>query len=108
MNNESNIERTVMQRVRIIRVLRFFISNGVFAVLVFAVTLWGIGREVWVARVLENAPANFADLFIFYLSAFIHTDIVVQMLFVLSFVSIIYLARETARAISSSFVPVLS
>lgn len=108
MNNASNIERTVMRRVRIIRVLRFFISNRAFAVLVFAVALWGIGREVWVARVLENAPTNLVDLLRFYLIAFIHTDIIVQTLFVLSFVSVIYLARETGRAVSSSFVPATS
>jgi len=108
MNNASNIERTVMRRVRIIRVSRFFISNRAFVALVFAIALWGIGREVWVARVLENAPTNLVDLSRFYLIAFIHTDIIVQMLFVLSFVSIIYLARETARAVSSSFIPAIS
>ena len=101
MDNRSDIERVVMRRIRIIRALRMILSFDALVALVFVVALWGIGREVWVARVLENAPRDAAALPKFYLDAFEHTRPVVQALALLTLVSLIYLARETARAISS-------
>ena len=101
MNDQSPIERVVMRRVRRIRALRPIVSSGALAALVFTGALWGIGREVWVARVLENAPRDAAALPKFYLDAFEHTRPVVQALALLTLVSLIYLARETAHAISS-------
>jgi len=68
--------------------------------LVFILALWGIGREVWVARVLQNAPANFFDLPRFYFSAFMHTHLVVQILILLTLFSLLYVAREVARALA--------
>ena len=96
---QSNIERIVMQRVHLIRALRFAVSSGVFSMLISALALWGIGREVWVGHVLQNAPANPLDLPKFYLLAFDHTRLVVQMLIVLIFVCLVFLAREIVRAI---------
>ena len=101
MNNQSNIERIVMRRVYIIRVFRPFISLETLAVLALAAALWGIGSEVWVAQVFQNAPADFINLPNFYVAAFSHTHIVVQALLVLTLISLVYLARETARSISS-------
>jgi hypothetical protein len=100
MNDISNIERIVMQRVHLIRALRFAISSSAFSTLVSAFALWGIGREVWVARVLQNAPRNPLDLPQFYLSAFLHTHFIVQVLTLLIAVSVIYLAREIYRAVA--------
>src|ERR1035437_9666718 len=104
MNNETNIERIVMRRVRLIRVLRLVISTAVLAALTFVAALWGIGREVWVARVFENAPRNFADLPNFYIAAFLHTHFIVQVLTVLTLGSLLYLVVELARLISDFFV----
>ena len=100
MNNETSIERIVMRRVRLIRILRLAISTVVLAVLTFIAALWGIGREVWVARVLENAPRDFASLPNFYISAFLHTHLIVQVLTVLTLGSFLYLLVELARLIS--------
>jgi hypothetical protein len=101
MTNEStNIERIVMQRVHLIRALRFAISGGVFSTLISMLALWGLGREVWVAHVLQNAPANILDIPRFYFAAFIHTRLVVQALIVLITASFIFLVREIARAVS--------
>jgi hypothetical protein len=97
MNNQSNIERVVMRRVHIIRVLRLIVSNGALAALVCTIALWGIGREVWVARVFQNAPSNLANLPNFYLAAFGHTHLIVQALTLLTLASLVYLAREIAR-----------
>ncbi len=103
MNDQSSIERIVMRRVRRIHALRPIISSGAFAALVFVAALWGIGREVWVARVLENAPHNVTMLPQFYLAAFDHTRLIVQALTLLTLASLIYLARETARGLSVVF-----
>ena len=101
MTSQSNIERVVMRRLAIIRAVRPFFSSGAMAVCVFLVALYAIGREVWVARVLENAPTDVASIPQFYLAAFAHTDFIVQVLTVLTLVSLIYLAREAARGITS-------
>jgi hypothetical protein len=107
MNNHSPIEQVVMRRVRLIRILGLIISTAVLAVLTLVLALWGIGQEVWVARVFQNAPADITDLPRFYLAAFNHTRLVVQILALLTFISFLYLLRATARALSSFFTPKL-
>lgn len=104
MNNmnstQSNIERIVMQRVHLIHALRFAVSSGVFSTLVSLLALWGIGREVWVAHVLQNAPKDILNLPQFYVAAFLHTHFVVQVLVVLTLAALLFVAREIARALS--------
>ncbi|MDE2173107.1 MAG: hypothetical protein KGJ31_00685 [Patescibacteria group bacterium] len=104
MNKQSNIERTVMRRVKSIRVLQPLLSGNTLAAFVFVAALWGIGREVWVARVFANAPHDLKALPQFYLAAFDHTRLVVQALTLLTLASLITLARETARTVSSVLV----
>ena len=99
-DTQSNIERIVMQRVHLIRALRFAISSGVLSALVSLLALWGIGREVWVGRVLQNAPASPPALLQFYLAAFLHTRSIVQVLVLLVIASLLYVAYEIARAIA--------
>lgn len=97
---QSNIERIVMQRVYLIRALRFAISSGALSVVVSLLALWGIGREVWVGRVLQNAPSNPFDSIRFYLTAFVHTNLLVQVLILLALATLLYVVREVARALS--------
>lgn len=106
MTNPSDIERIVMRRVRLIRILTFVISTVMFAALTAAATLWGIGKEVWIARVLQNMPAagNPEQFIAFWVSAFIHTRLLVQVLLVLTVSSFLFLLAETARFIAGSFV----
>lgn len=112
MNNDmtdmqTNIERVVMRRVHLIRVLRVIISGGVFALLFATLMLWGIGREVWVARVFENMPHT-GDLFSsvsFWSAAFTHTRLTVQILVVLTLASFLYFVREVIRLLIGFFVP---
>lgn len=101
MNEQSNIERAVMRRVHLIRILGLIISTITFAVITLVLALWGIGKEVWVARVFQNAPADITNLPNFFISAFGNTRFIVQILALLTFASFIYLARATIRAISS-------
>lgn len=105
MTDQTNIERIVMRRILLIRILRLVISTAVLATLTAFAALWGIGKEVWVARIFENAPPNIGDLPNFYLAAFMHTHIVVQVLTLLTFVSLVYLAWEVVRLIVHTFAP---
>lgn len=101
MTNPSDLERVVMRRVRLIRILGLIISTAVFAGLTFGAALWGIGREVWVARVFQNAPADVAHLPGFFLAAFLQTRLVVQVLALLTFASLLFLVREVVRVLVS-------
>ena len=105
MDNKTDIERIVMRRVHLIRILKLIISTVAFAALASIAALWGIGREVWVARIFENAPSDPGRLFTFYLSAFTHTHLIVQALVVLTFVSLSFLVRETIRLIKNLSTP---
>jgi len=102
---QTNIEKNVMRRVHLMRLLGLIISTVVLALITLTLALWGIGRQVWVARVFENAPDDFTDLPRFYLAAFNHTRLIVQALAVLTFVSFIYIARSTYRALVDFFTP---
>jgi hypothetical protein len=97
-DTQTNIERIVMQRVHLIRALRFAVSGGVFSMLVSLLALWGIGREVWVAHVLQNAPKDPFDVPRFYLEACAHTRLIVQALVVLTIAALVFVAREIVRA----------
>ena len=110
MNNtmtdtHPDIERIVMRRVHLIRILQLVISTLVFAVLTAIAALWGIGREVWVARIFENAPTDPVKLFAFWFSAFTHTRFIVQALIVLTLVSLAFLIREVVRLARNLLAP---
>lgn len=108
MNNQSNIEHIVMRRVRLIRFLALVISTGTFAALTFIAALWDIGKEVWVARIFENAPSAIGDLPAFYVAAFLHTHLIVQILSALTLLSLILLVREAIRLIAGFFTSISS
>ena len=99
IDSPSEIERIVMQRVHLIRALRVILSSGALSILISLLALYGLGREVWIAHVLQNAPTNLFNLPSFYLAAFGHTRLIVQVLVVLMFASLLYVAREIARAL---------
>lgn len=100
MNPNSSISNTVMKRVRRIHTMRLLAAPTASAGLL-ALALWGIGREVWVAKVFENMP-SFADApgaVAFVASAFTHTDLSVQVLSIVALAALIWLARECARGL---------
>ena len=106
MTDQSSIERTVMHRVQRMYILRYVFSGVTASCLLLLLTLYGIGRAVWVARVFENAPQDFAAALQFYLAAFSQTELIVQALTLLTLLSAFYLARATARIIASALNPV--
>ncbi len=103
IHNQSPIELRVMRRIRLIRLLGLIISTVTLAVLTLVLALWGIGKEVWVARVFQNAPADITQVPNFFLNAFGHARLIVQLLSIITFCAFLYLARATIRAISSVF-----
>lgn len=107
MNNEqSNIERIVMRRVHRIAFLRPLISGGALSLVLLAAALWGIGRFVWVSRVIENMPqGDMAALAQFLFSAFSYADFMVQALTLVVAFAVIHLARALARALAAPILP---
>jgi hypothetical protein len=105
MTNPSAIEKVVMRRVRTIAILRPFVSGAAFATLLALLALWGIGREVWVAKVFANGPRDFVGHAFYLLYAFEHTRAVVQALSLVVLAAVIYLARETARVLAELVAP---
>ena len=105
MTDISYTEKVVMRRIRTIRVLKFIFSNAVLALFASGLALWGIGREVWVVRVFQNAPTDLAGAVRFYIYAFEHTRFTVQVLSLITLAALITLAREAARATASLIVP---
>ncbi|MCX6786824.1 MAG: hypothetical protein NTU85_03385 [Candidatus Kaiserbacteria bacterium] len=105
MNNfeQSNIEKNVMRRVHLLRILGLIISTGMLAALTFVVALWGVGKEVWVERVFSNGPQDFIGHLNYLLYAFGHTRLIVQVLSLLSVASFVFLIRECVRTFSSIF-----
>lgn len=103
--NMTNIEQNVMRRVRTVYYLRPFVSGSTLSGVVAALSLYGIGREVWVARVVENAPREVVSLLNFALSAFANTDLVVQALSLLALGAVVYFARETSKVFASVLTP---
>jgi hypothetical protein len=96
-----------MRRVRIIRTLRLLTNNVVLAIVLGVLALYGIGREVWVARVLENAPhtANLFAFARFYLVALENTRFLVQVLVCITLASSLYVARALGRVVAALFLP---
>lgn len=107
MIDQSNIERVVMRRVRLIRLLALILSTAMLAGLTSVAALWGIGREVWVAHVLQNMPptGDISALARFWSAAFLNTNVIVQALTLLTLGSLLFLIREIARLLSDFFTP---
>ena len=107
MNPDPRILHTVMRRVRTIHRVRTIAPIAVACGL-FLFALWGIGREVWVAKVLENMPSvwNVPQVLGFASSAFLHTELAVQILLITALAALVWLARAVAlrmRTLNPSF-----
>ncbi|HEY4504731.1 MAG TPA: hypothetical protein VJI73_03085 [Candidatus Paceibacterota bacterium] len=84
MNKEIsyNLRRKVMRRVYMVSYIRRALSPVALKVYAVAFLLYGIGRQVFVAKVLDNAPglASPLESLNFFTKAFIGTEILVQAL----------------------------
>ena len=93
-----------MRRVHTIRVIRPLLSNAALASALFLVSVVGIGREVWVARVFQNMPSmgNALAVAQFFLSAFINTRTIVQATILVAGIAFVWLMRDVVRTLSLS------
>jgi hypothetical protein len=91
-----------MRRVHAAHGLRMLFSNAALALALFALALWGVGREVWVARVFQNAPHHgILEAARFFTYAFLDTRLVVQVLCLAVLFAFIWLIRDLARAMGT-------
>jgi hypothetical protein len=88
-----------MRRVRAVHLMRELFTPTTASVAVFVLALWGIGREVWVAKVFQNMPSitNVSAVAQFYLAAFMDTRFIVQILTVITLGAFIWLAYNIIR-----------
>ncbi len=103
MSNNSTIEQVVMRRVHTVHALRPILSGGALALAIFVFALWGIGREVWVARVFENAPHGLLASLNYFVYAFESTRVTVQALCVAAFFGMLWFFRDLFRAVFYNF-----
>lgn len=101
MTTNSNIHTTVMRRVRTIHALRTMATGVGVSLVLLVAALYVIGREVWVARVFENMPSleHVPQVVHFFTSAFLTTNIVVQLLLLVCIGSAVWFVRELSRII---------
>jgi hypothetical protein len=101
--NNSAIKQTVLRRARFIRAVRPLLSGTVLGSVAIVLALYAIGREVWVAHVLENIPAQAGVLAVarFFEVAFLNTSFAVQALSLVLVFGMLWVARDTARNIHS-------
>ncbi|OHB17958.1 MAG: hypothetical protein A2749_03020 [Parcubacteria group bacterium RIFCSPHIGHO2_01_FULL_45_26] len=81
-NTNNEIKSKVMRRVYIVSYIRRALSPMALKLYAVVFLLWGIGRQVFVAKVIENAPSfssPLADLH-FFTNAFLGTEFLVQIL----------------------------
>jgi hypothetical protein len=95
----SPIQSIVMRRVYFIHTAAPLLSTMLVSSVLFIVALWGVGREVWVARVIRNMPSlsNATAVIHFYAAAFLDTRFIVQILSVLVIATSIWLAANIVR-----------
>lgn len=91
-----------MRRAYRIRALQLVINGATVSGLLLLLAVWGIGREVWVARVFENAPAELSAATRFYIAAFTNTHTLVQVLCAVALASSVTMARSLAQSLRRS------
>lgn len=108
METSSAIEKKVMRRVYTVRVLRPILGNVGAAGVLFAAALYAIKREVWVAQVFANMPESTLVAPRFFIDAFLHTEVLVQISVLLVLGVFVWSARELVRALAVSRVSTAS
>lgn len=92
----------VMSRVRAIHMMRPLVSTGALSLVLGVVSVYAVSREVWVEMVLRNMPdiTNVAAVLNFFTQAFLNTGFLVQVFSIVAGISILFLARESMKALS--------
>jgi|CXWL01.1.fsa_nt_gi hypothetical protein len=103
MSNRTT-QQIVMGRVRTIYAVRPFLSNVALSSYILLGSLFGIGKQVFVAQVFHNVPSGSSFLRIgdFFISAFANTTALVQALSFIVLVAFVFVSREALRAFLQS------
>jgi len=96
-----------MRRVHTIHFLQSPVTTLALTATIFGLSTWGIGREVWVARVFQNMPSlgDWNAVLRFALSAFLDTRFIVQALSIIALGALVWLVANIARLLSESITP---
>ena len=99
---ESKIKKNVMRRVHTIRTVRPITSGVVLASVFFIVSLYAIGKVVFVAQVYRNMPAvqDIGAVLMFMVNAFLHTEFLVQALSLTVLLTAAWMLRDIGRVIA--------
>jgi len=99
---ESRIKRNVMKRVHMIHAVRPLTSVTALSVALLGVSLYAIGRTVFVAQIFRNMPAvqDVPAVLRFFFSAFLHTEFLVQALTLVVLASALWMVRDALRTLS--------
>lgn len=100
----SKIQSNVMRRVHTIHTFRLLFSPLPTSVALFGIALTVFGREVWVAHVLQNLASIHSpeSLATFFVSAFINTRVIVQVVSILMVGATIWFAHGIQRILTSN------
>ena len=100
----SPIERQVMASVGAVYFARTLTGTTALKVYAFILSMWAIGRLVWVSKVFENftvvEKGGISAMSNFILYAVEHTHVGVQIALLIAGVAIISLAVDTVRKLS--------
>lgn len=104
MTASTNLQRNVVRRVRTIHALRPLTGSAAGAFVLLGISLYILGREVFVAQVLRNMPSisDLSAVLGFIEAAFFNTTFAVQALSVLAFMAGLWLIREIVRLLASN------
>jgi hypothetical protein len=99
----STISTNVMRRVRVIHTVRPLLSGTALGSALLLLAVWGIGREVWVAHVVQNLLSSIetGHVFSYLAAAFLNTRFVVQLLTLGALAALVYTAVDFVRALQS-------
>ncbi|HEY0010929.1 MAG TPA: hypothetical protein VGB97_03410 [Candidatus Paceibacterota bacterium] len=96
---DNRVRRNVMRRVRFVHAVRPFISGAAGAAVLLVISLYLLGREVFVAQVVRNmAVATDPAAFLRFIeAAFLNTTFVVQATTLAAGIAVLWLVREAIR-----------
>lgn len=101
----TRLQKAVMRRVRVIRAVRPFISNLAGALYLLTLSLYLLGREVFVAQVWRNMEGALGDagaLARFLEGAFVSTSMNVQIITLLIGASAVWMGYEAVKRVIPS------
>lgn len=104
----SELKTNVMKKVYRLYAVRRLVYRTLPEFVLMVVALYAFGREVFVSQVFQNAPsfAQIGKSFVFFLSAFTHTEIAVQATLVVVAIAGAYFLADLVKSVRTSLMRV--